>query len=238
MTYQRVLKVGEIFPINESLAGIVPMAIPAEQVALTVSISENGLNEPVVLWRGEIVDGRCRQKACVLAEVPIRGRDLDDELSEEDVENFVKTINTRRNLTIAQKIMVASKESLKEGSRTLSDIAKSWAISRRILTMANYISKARPEFIEPLFNGLTVDIIDAKGNDAKTNKISAIHAYVKRDEEEVTEEASYGWTADGHINTQLGKDWFYEFVKSKGIKDVDVMMELANRANDKFKENT
>ncbi|WNC71027.1 hypothetical protein RGQ13_12920 [Thalassotalea psychrophila] len=230
------LKIGEVFPINEKLAGIVPMAIPVEQEALTINIKENGLRESVVLWRGDIVDGRCRQKACTLARVAVRAKYLDDDLTEEDVSTFVKSVNTRRNLTTAQKIMVASKESFREGSKSLTDIAKSWAIGRRTLTMANYMSKARPEFIEPLLNGLTVHIVDAKGNQAQTNKISAIYAHIKREEEDVTEVPSHEWSANENIHTQAGRDWFYEFIKETGTTNVKVMMELVVRANDKFKD--
>ena len=229
------LKIGEVFPINEKLAGIVPMAIPVEQEALTANIKENGLREPVVLWRGDIVDGRCRQKSCTLAHVAVRARHLDEDLTEEEVVEWVKAANTRRNLTMAQKIMVASKESLKEGSKSLDYIAKSWAISRRSLTMANFISKARPEFIEPLLNGLTVSIIDAKNRHAQTNKITAIYNYIKREEEDITPTETYTWSVDAHINTQAGKDCFFEFIKETNAKDVRLFEPIAYWINERFK---
>ena len=48
------------YPINEDLAGLVPMANEAEQLILKNEIKEeNGLLLPVVLWRGHNVDGRC-----------------------------------------------------------------------------------------------------------------------------------------------------------------------------------
>ncbi len=232
---KKELKVGETFPVNEKLAGIVPMAIPAEQEALTRDIMENGLKDPVVLWQGKIVDGRCRQLACTLAGVAVRAIDLGDELTEEEVARWVKGANTRRNLTMAQKIMVASKESLKEGSKSLTDIAKSWAIGRRILTMANYMSKARPEFIEPLLNGLTVPIIDAKGNHTQTNKISAIHAYIKREKEGVIPKETHTWSADMHIKTQAGKDYFFEFIRETNATDVRLFEPIAHWINYNFK---
>jgi hypothetical protein len=52
MRIVKELKVGEVFPINEKLAGIVPMAIPSEQEALALSIKERGLDTPVVLYKG------------------------------------------------------------------------------------------------------------------------------------------------------------------------------------------
>lgn len=236
MNTEKELKIGEVFPINEKLAGIVPMAIPVEQKALTANIMENGLNEPVMLWRNEIVDGRCRQLACTKAGVAVRAIPLGDELTEEEVVRWVKGANTRRNLTMAQKIMAASKESLNQGSRSLTYIAKSWAIGRRTLTMANYISKARPKFVDPLFNGSTVDITDAKDNNIQTNKITAIYAHIKREEEVVEVTKTHEWSANSVIRTQLGKDWFYDFIKKTGTTNVEVQMELAERANEKFKE--
>ena len=229
------LKIGEVFPINEKLAGIVPMARPAEQEALAISIKERGLDMPVVLYKGEICDGRCRQLACTIAGVAVRAIDLDDELTEEEVALWVKGANTRRNLTLAQKIMVASKESSKEGSQSLTDIAKSWAISRRILTMANRISKARPEFVEPLLNGSTVPIINAKGKHTQTNKISAIHAYIKREEEDVTPTNTHTWSADLGINTQAGKECFFEFIRKTNTTDVRLFEPIAYWINDRFK---
>jgi len=235
MTNEKTLKIGEVFPINEKLAGIVPMATPAEQEALTANIMENGLIEPVVLWLNEIVDGRCRQLACKVAGVAVRAINLGDELTEEEVVRWVKGANTRRNLTMAQKIMVASKESFNEGSKSLADIAKSWAIGRRILTMANYISKARPEFIEPLLNGLTVPIINAKGIHAQTNKITAIHAYIKREKEGVTPTDTHSWSAELYINTQAGKDYFFEFIRETNTTDVRVFEPIAHWINERFK---
>ncbi|MCJ8296741.1 MAG: hypothetical protein MJK15_20285 [Colwellia sp.] len=229
------LKIGEIFPINEKLAGIVPMATSAEQEALTANIMENGLNEPVLLWLNEIVDGRCRQLACTLAGVAVRAIELDDELTEEEVVQWVKGANTRRNLTMAQKIIVASKESFKEGSKSLDYIAKSWAIGRRSLTMGNYISKARPQFIEPLLNGLTVPIINAKGKHTQTNRITAIYTYIKREEEDITPTDTHTWTADLYINTQAGKDYFFEFIGETNTTDVRLFEPIAYWINEKFK---
>jgi ParB-like chromosome segregation protein Spo0J len=231
------LKIGEVFPINEKLAGIVPMATSAEQEALTANIMENGLNEPVVLWLNEIIDGRCRQLACKVAGVAVRAIELGDDLTEEEVVGWVKGANTRRNLTMAQKIMVASKESLNEGSKSLTDIAISWAVGRRSLTMGNYISKARPEFIEPLINGLTVPIIDAKGKHTQTNRITAIYAYIKREEEDIRPTDTHTWTADMHIKTQAGKDYFFEFIKETNAKDVRLFEPIAYWINERFKAN-
>jgi uncharacterized protein YcgI (DUF1989 family) len=86
-----------------------------------------------------------------------------------------------------------------------------------------------------LFNGKTVQIVDAKGNQVLTNKISAIHAHVKREEEDVTPTETHTWTADMHIKTQAGKDYFFEFIRETNAKDVRLFEPIAHWINDRFK---
>ena len=44
---------------------------------LVASIGENGLLEPVAVWRGEVIDGRHRLRACAEAGVEPRFSQLD-----------------------------------------------------------------------------------------------------------------------------------------------------------------
>jgi hypothetical protein len=227
-----LLPVGESLPINHALAGLVPMASEAEQASLTADIKINGLREPVVLWRGEIVDGRCRQKACLLADKAIMAKSLDDDLSEADVRIFVKSINTRRNLTMTQKIMSACKDSFRPESPSVVAIAKSWGIGRDILNNARYLYKHNPEVIEPLFNGHSIEITDTNGKTITTNKVSAVYAYSRRIMESVVNDDTFGWKEDSYISTQAGKDWYYSTVAT--ITDMHTRMLIAELANYKF----
>ena len=228
----KLLPVGESLPINHKLAGLVPMASEAEQASLTADIIANGLRDPVVLWRGEIVDGRCRQKACLLANKPIMAKDLDDDLEEADVRIFVKSVNTRRNLTITQKVMSACKDSLRPDSDSTIVIAKAWGIGRDILNNARYLAKHWPEVIEPLFNGESIEIIDGAGKAVVTNKVSAIYAYKRRLNEAVASDTTYGYKEDAYITTQAGKDWYYQQVAK--ISEPSTRMLIAELANYKF----
>lgn len=231
----KLLEVGESLPINQKLAGLVPMATDDEQVILNNDIKENGLREPVVLWRGEIVDGRCRQKACLTTNTRIMAKELDDELSEEEVAVFVKSVNTRRNLTQTQKIMVACKESLKPGSRTLSKLASDWGISVPTLKNARAVAKSCPHFIKPLFDGKSIEIEDEDGNSFKTNKITTIYSYVRRlKEKSIKEDTAHAWDDNSYIKTQKGKEWYYKQVRENSIKDVRTKMLIAELANYKF----
>ena len=230
-----LLEVGEKFPINEEMAGIVPMASDKEQIALTDDIAANGLREPVVLWRKEIVDGRCRQKACNIAQRPIMAKELDDSLTEDEVRIFVKSVNTRRNLTATQKIISACKDSFSNKlNKKISEIAVSWGVSETLLKNARYIYLKRPEFIAPLFEGLSVIITSQNGTETNTNKVSAIYAHIKREEQAIEEDNQHGWKEDSNIKTQAGKDWYYKQIKMIKTDCPITKMRLAELANYKF----
>ncbi len=164
-----------------NLANIVPMANELEQVALMADIKENGQKETAKLWRGKIVDGRCRQLACTTLGLDLKVEYLDDKLEENEVRIMVKSWNTRRNLTMTQKVISAHRDYL-AGYGTLSEIAVAWAISRRTLANANYIGEHRPELITPLFNGNSVNIYDyVKGMDITTNRVNTVAKNVRAD---------------------------------------------------------
>ncbi len=225
----------DFFDVNDELAGIVPMALPNEQAALNKDIFENGQREPIVLWHGKIVDGRCRQNAIkTMGLSRIDYKELDDNLSEDDVKIYVKSVNTRRNLTMTQKIIIACKESLKPNSASVNEIAKQWGISFATLKNARYIAKMRPQFIEPLFNGKSVVITGSDGIEKDSNKVSTIYASIKREEENSKEDEQHGWKEDAYIITQAGKEWYYNFIKDKKY-DIETKMALAELANYKFK---
>ena len=227
------------FPINEELAGLVPMASDGEQATLTKDIRENSQREPIVLWHGEVVDGRCRQKALVTLNHNILYRELDTELTEEEVRVYVKTVNTRRNLTPTQKIMSACRASLSPESKPISQIAAAWGIGTTILKNARFIAQHRPEFVDPLFNGRAVKIEDSRGKKIDSNKITAIYSYVKKKVEEVViDDTIHGWNPDGAIKTQLGKEWYYKTMSTiKDPTDRMVQQLVIELANYKYKYN-
>ena len=87
-------------------ANIFPILMDCELAALAEDIKANGLNEPIVMHEGKILDGRNRYAACQLAGVePItREYDGDDPLA------FVLSQNLhRRHLSAGQKAMIAEK---------------------------------------------------------------------------------------------------------------------------------
>ena len=221
------------FPINEKLAGLVPMATIDEQIALTSDIEASGQRDPIVLWKGEVVDGRCRQLALVTLGRHIMYKELSDSLDEDEVKVFVKSVNTRRNLTSTQKVIAACKQSFEpDCKKSIEDIAKSWGIGREVLKNSRYIYKNMPMIIEPLFNGKSIPIT-RNGKEISTNKITTIYAYIKKIEEDTKMIQENGWKEDTAILTQEGKEWFYEKMASRNIPNDNYLarkdyMEFAN----------
>jgi len=231
-----------IYEIHE-LAGIVALASEAEQLALTEDIRANGLQDDIVLWddgTGEkVVDGRCRQIACVATDTPITTRVLSPELDYTTVAKIVKSLNTRRNLTDTQKVMSALKQYQTTKGKQ-SDIAKQWAVGHRTLQNAVYIAKHRPEYIDPLFNGNSIKVYDStKGITITTNKVTGIAKIIKTTEEiDVIEDTSnkVEWSSDAYIRTEAGKAWYYTSIALDSVHtdNIATRMKYAELANYKF----
>jgi len=236
----KVLQVGESLAINNELAGLVPMALPADQAALNEDIKTNGLQEPIVTYKGMIVDGRCRQKACLLCDERIKYKELDKDLSVEDVRQFVKSVNTRRNLTMTQKVIAGLKDYQDRKNRDLKNVsfavvAKAWGVSDRMLKNAKYIMDKKSQYIEPLFNGETVTItmITKEGEKrVETDKISTIAKAVKMQLEtiklKVDKSKEVHWKVDSEIKTEAGKKWYAEHIEMAKQNPISYMVELAN----------
>ncbi len=225
-----------LFEINHKLAGIVPMALESEQVALTEDIAANGQREPILLWQGKIVDGRCRQTALASLKLPILYKELDDDLPIENVKIIVKSMNTRRNLTETQKVASAAKEYAEnKATKTIKQIAASWGISTSILDNAWWILRHRPDYIEALFNGKTVEIVNAKGFITQSHRVTAIYAYLRREKEFVLPDNTFGYQTGTRVRSQQGKDWLYELLRRNKDLPLEIKMLLEETANYKFR---
>ena len=237
MPTYKILPLGETFKISK-YAGIVPLPTVEEQMALTNDIDKNGLLEPIRIYKGEIVDGRSRQKACIATNTRIRYIELDPELTEKEVLVTVKSLNTRRNLTSTQKVISAVKEYMRQKDNGLkvkqSDIATAWGISLRLLASGIYIHKAKNSLIEPLFNGLSVELVTPSGKKIKTSTISKIQKVLKDIENSMLENKTT-FDPASEIKTQEGRDWFFSRTSLlKNNNNGEIMKDLAELANYKF----
>jgi len=89
------------------VADLFPMMSTTELGALAADIEERGLDEPIVLFEGKVIDGRNRQAACTIAGVTPRFVEWDGEGS---LVSYVLGRNLhRRHLTNQQRAVVAAK---------------------------------------------------------------------------------------------------------------------------------
>lgn len=98
-------------------AQLFPLIVGDEYQALLDDIDTNGQREPIVLYEGKILDGRNRYRVCkdLLIE-PIR-----EEFTGEDALGYVLSLNLyRRQLTIAQRALIAAELSSLRGSSAIT----------------------------------------------------------------------------------------------------------------------
>ncbi len=89
-------------------AEIYPMLTPERLAALADDIRENGQIDEIVIWRGQIIDGRNRLAACRIAGVIPTHEEIDF-ADESNVLSFVVSKNNRRDLDDSQRAMIGAK---------------------------------------------------------------------------------------------------------------------------------
>ena len=99
-------------------AMLFPEMAPEDYQQLVASIREQGLLDPIALWRGEVIDGRHRQRACIEVSVVPRYEHLDPET--DPVEYILAKNLARRHLDATQRALIAhglSRDSRPGGDR-------------------------------------------------------------------------------------------------------------------------
>jgi hypothetical protein len=89
------------------LADIFPMLDEASQLAMARDVRERGQFEPIVLYQEQILDGRCRYRACLLAEATPKF----EEYQGDDPLGYVvsRNIHRRHLLKDSQRALVAAR---------------------------------------------------------------------------------------------------------------------------------
>ena len=198
------------------LANTVPMATFDEQSALKEDIKKNGQQIPVLLYRKQIIDGRCRALTCSELGITLKTETLPHKTPKEEVKRKVKSLNTRRNLSITQKSLVAAREHINNPKMKQEDICSSWGVGANSFFSAKYIVKNRPDYAEQLFRGYSVPIEDGK----QSKSIQVVANYIKREIEKLKANAitlpDYEFDVNKVITTQAGKTWFKDAVNAVG----------------------
>ena len=94
------------YPVHE-LARMFPDMAPEDYASLRSSISETGLQQPIAIWRGQIIDGAHRYRACLeTGQMPLF-QFVDDDI---DPVRYVTNANViRRNMDASQRAVIAYK---------------------------------------------------------------------------------------------------------------------------------
>jgi hypothetical protein len=155
-------------------AGLFPMMSDDQIEELSKDIAENGQREPLVLFQGQILDGRNRAVAVAKRGLTWSTRDFDG--TESEALNFVVSKNLhRRHLNESQRAMIAaSMAKMKHGGDRKSDqaasllldrspkisgattqaqAAKMMGVSERSVIDARYVEEMAPEMAESVRAG-------------------------------------------------------------------------------------
>jgi len=133
---------------------------------LADNIRQNGLHQPIVLYQGQILDGRNRYLACGLAAVEPEYTEYEGD----DPLGYVLSLNLhRRHLTPSQRAVLAGEIANMERSDTLkqntdtqncasgkisvSEAAKMLDVSPRYVNEAKKIQKKSPEHFDKVKSG-------------------------------------------------------------------------------------
>ena len=94
------------YPIH-ALAYIFPAMMPEEYAELRDSIGETGLQQPITVWQGQIIDGAHRYRACLEMQQEPRFRFLED--SDDPVAHVIGANINRRHLDASQRGVIGYK---------------------------------------------------------------------------------------------------------------------------------
>ena len=198
------------------LANMVPMATSEEQKALQASIQANGQREDVVLYRGQIVDGRCRALACELLGISVKFKELPHKTSIKKISKIVCDVNIRRNLTVSQKAIVAYRE-YKQSSLNQKKICEKWGVGQNTFTCVSFLDKNRPDYLSLIFEGKAILMSNGK----QSSSVQIIAQQVKSDMERLKADAidmsmATGFNPGGNIQTVAGQNWYRKAVEGIG----------------------
>lgn len=140
------------------MANIVPL--DPKTTSLEESIRNTGLIHPIMLYKGDIIDGRRRSIACANIGVSPSVHDIgeDKSINAEELYKIVLAANIRRSVDKGQKAIIAAFQTEKDahvtmGYTTALEYAKKvWDVSPVVYKKAKYITKHGREYAVEIFN--------------------------------------------------------------------------------------
>jgi DNA-binding MarR family transcriptional regulator len=139
-----------------------------EYAAFCKDVAQNGLREPIVLFEGQILDGRHRYQACWKAGVE-RRYECFEGTWDEAIEFVISKNLRRRNLNKSQMAMVAAKFATMRrgynpqncGTVSQAEAAKRFNVSERLVTSAAKVLKDGVQELQQMTEDGIIAVSDA-----------------------------------------------------------------------------
>lgn len=167
--------------IVHELAYINPAMTEEQFVAFKKDIELNGQLQPVIVYRGKIVDGRNRLRALTELRIDtIKFTELYRNLKSNDIIKVIMSTEKRRHQTATQ-LAIAAYNSHKSGlSKTLDEAAMKYGCSKSNLKYVRQLENlGRLDLIEVLSDGSKINISDNPKIKKPSDSLSAIISWVK-----------------------------------------------------------
>ena len=178
----------EIFTMNPKELDLHPLALSTPRMnddnytALKIDIEANGQLEPVVLYRGRILDGRHRW--LILQELgiqQIRVIKLPNNTTVKQLKQYVNSKEIRRHESISQLAIRAYRLILESDVRmTQGEAGEFVGVARRYIGYCKAIAETykRPDILNSLFEGMSINV-GTEYAPIKTDKLPAIIEWLK-----------------------------------------------------------
>lgn len=204
-------------------ATLFPLMTEEEYQGLKADIAENGQRECITVWKGQLIDGRNRLRACEELDRTPHVAELDED---EDPWAYVISHNLhRRHLTTSQRSAVATElAKLKRGDNqykkeggskdppSIDDAAKQMKVSRKSVVRAKQVQEHGSEAVfQAVKQGelpvsLAAELVKAVPDKKEQSKLvkqgtKAVREAVKAQESDVTHKR------DGALLEKVKKIW-------------------------------
>ena len=165
------------------IAGMHPMYTSTQFSGLVDSIAENGLREPITLYRGKVVDGRHRLKALTqLGHKTIKSTHIPNNKTIEEVKKLVNATDVRRHLSPTQLAVKANRrwedgKSSGMDQNTAIRMAQSNKTNfKRVRTLVNL---GRQDLVDMLGDGVRINVSNNPSFSVMSDSLSAVIDWVK-----------------------------------------------------------
>lgn len=216
-----------------------PMNNSIEYASTLESISRLGQKDPILMHKGECVDGRNRVKACLELNEQVACTDVNDKISKEDLILLCnKNLTSGRVFDVSQRAIQALKMVVDYKYTTIA-AGILWQVDRKVITYASTVAGlGREDILNDLLNGISVQL---KNMDRPSKSLEVICRQLKKlGEKNVVENTDerLKWDPDALIKTEAGKAWFHERADRMPIIKTDYTMiaDYIELANHKFKK--